>query len=52
MLGITEAEPENCLFIDDRQANAEAAAKCGFQVLHLGSVFNLEKELKKIKVLK
>ncbi len=51
VLGITHANPEKCLFIDDRKANAEAAESCGFQVLHLESVFNLENELKELKIL-
>lgn len=52
VLGITQANPENCLFIDDRKANTEAAEKCGFQVLHLETVFNLEKNLREINILK
>lgn len=51
VLAITNANPAKCLFIDDREANAEAAASCGFQVLPLKSVFNLEKDLEKLKII-
>ncbi len=52
MLGITQLNPENCLFIDDREENAEVAKDCGFQVVYLKRVFELENELKNRKILK
>jgi len=33
------------LLIDDRQPNVEAAAECGFQILHLPNVDELEEKL-------
>jgi len=42
VLQITQAPASRCLLIDDRQPNAEAAAECGFQILHLPDVAELE----------
>ena len=44
-LQITQTPASRCLLIDDRQPNAKAAAKCGFQILHLPDVAELEKKL-------
>ncbi len=52
VLGITQVNPENCLFIDDREKNAEAAKNCGFQVIHLERVYKLEDELRIRGILK
>ncbi|MGI8544196.1 MAG: HAD family hydrolase [Aridibacter sp.] len=52
VLGITQLNPENCLFIDDREKNAEAAQNCGFQVIYLEKIYKLEDELRNRGILK
>ena len=50
VLQMTQAIPEECLFIDDREENIEQAAKQGFQVLHAKDIEKLDAQLtKKIK---
>ncbi len=51
VLQITQTPAERCLLIDDRQPNVEAAAKCGFQILHLPNVDKLEKKLAEMKII-
>jgi len=45
VLQIMQTAGDQCLFIDDRKNNTDAAAQCGFQVLHLEKVSDLEREL-------
>ncbi len=45
VLQITQTAGEQCLFIDDRETNTQAAARCGFQILHLEKFSDLEREL-------
>jgi len=45
VLQITQTPANQCLLIDDRQPNVEAAAECGFQILHLPNVDELEEKL-------
>ncbi len=45
VLQITQTLARRCLLIDDRQPNVEAAAECGFQILHLPNVNELEEKL-------
>jgi len=51
VLQITQTPANRCLLIDDRQPNAEAAAECGFQILHLPDVSELEKKLVEKKII-
>jgi len=44
-LNILGKEPLECLFIDDRKENIEAAQKIGIQTIHLTNVEKLEKKL-------
>ena len=44
-------KPEDSLFIDDNKRNIEAAKALGIQCVHFSSPLQLEKELKKIKLL-
>lgn len=48
---ITQFNPAECLFIDDRKGNAEAAQRCGFQVVHLKEHDGLEDHLKEFDLL-
>lgn len=45
VLLITQTVGEQCLLIDDREKNTAAAAECGFQILHLEKISDLEREL-------
>jgi len=51
VLQITQTPASQCLLIDDRQPNVEAAAECGFQILHLPNVDELEKKLAEMKII-
>jgi FMN phosphatase YigB (HAD superfamily) len=42
---------DRCLMIDDRQSNVEAAAECGFQILHLPNVDELEEKMVEKKLI-
>ena len=50
-LQITQTPADRCLLIDDRQPNTEAAAECGFQILHLPKVDELEEKLVEKKII-
>lgn len=45
MLDRLGESPENCLFIDDREKNIEAAKKLGFQVIHCSDIKFLENQI-------
>ena len=45
VLQITQTPANRCLLIDDREKNVEAAAECGFQILHIPNVDELEEKL-------
>jgi len=45
VLQITQTPADRCLLIDDREKNVEAAAECGFQILHIPNVDELEEKL-------
>ena len=45
VLQITQTPANRCLLIDDRPPNVEAAAECGFQILHIPNVDELEEKL-------
>ena len=47
VLQITQTPANRCLLIDDRPPNVEAAAECGFQILHLPNVDELGEKLVK-----
>ena len=49
-LEITQNQPEQCCFIDDRALNLEAAARLGMHAIHMQSASQLEQELKKLGV--
>ncbi len=51
VLQITQTPANLCLLIDDRHLNVEAAAECGFQILHLPDVNELEKKLIERKII-
>lgn len=44
-LDLTQREPEECLFIDDRQINLECAARLRLQTLHFKNAQQVEKDL-------
>jgi len=51
VLQITQLSAEWCLLIDDREKNIEAAAECGFQVLHIPNVDRLREKLVDINLI-
>jgi putative hydrolase of the HAD superfamily len=51
-LGIAQANPERCLFIDDRQQNIAAAAAFGINVIHFTSADQLRSDLERFLGLK
>ncbi len=51
VLQITQMPADRCLMIDDRQSNVEAAAECGFQILHLPNVDELEEKMVEKKLI-
>lgn len=48
---ITQFDPADCLFIDDRKGNAEAARRCGFHAVHLEDHTRLEDHLREYGLL-
>lgn len=46
------AKPEECLFIDDREVNVQAARSVGMHALHYRRADILEKDLKEMGILK
>jgi putative hydrolase of the HAD superfamily len=46
-LDITQRPPEECLFVDDRPLNVDAAAQLGMSVIRFESAQQLRRELKK-----
>ncbi len=49
-LDLTQREPEECLFIDDRELNLECAARLRLQTLHFKNASQLEKDLRKLSI--
>jgi len=49
-LEITQNQPDECCFIDDRSLNLEAAAHLGMHAIHMKDATQLEDELKKLGV--
>jgi putative hydrolase of the HAD superfamily len=49
-LEITQNQPGECCFIDDRALNLEAAARLGMHAIHMQDAAQLESELKKLGV--
>lgn len=47
---ITQSDPEQCCFIDDRALNLECAAKLGMRTIQMQSLDQLRQELKKLGV--
>jgi putative hydrolase of the HAD superfamily len=45
-LDLTQREPEECLFIDDRELNLECAARLRLQTLHFRNATQIEKDLR------
>ncbi|MBT4605224.1 HAD-IA family hydrolase [archaeon] len=45
-----QKQPENCIFIDDKEKNLIAPKKMGMQTIHFKSAEQLEKELEKLEV--
>ncbi len=45
-LDITQRAPEQCLFIDDREANLEPARRLGMRTIHFQNPAQLAQELK------
>lgn len=45
VLWITHKKGEECLFIDDREENTEAARRCGYKTIHLETVSDLKNKL-------
>ncbi|MGH9469800.1 MAG: HAD family hydrolase [Terriglobia bacterium] len=50
-LKLTQREPGECLFIDDRPLNVERARKCGMRVIHCQDPLKLEKQMAALGVL-
>lgn len=50
-LHITHNKPEECVFIDDREQNAEAAKKLGIHAIHYKNPDQLRKELRFLKII-
>jgi putative hydrolase of the HAD superfamily len=50
-LQITQLSADRCLLIDDREKNIEAAAECGFQVLHIPKVEELRARLVEMNII-
>jgi len=46
-LEITQRPPEECLFVDDRPLNVDAAARLGMSVIRVESVQQLREELQR-----
>jgi putative hydrolase of the HAD superfamily len=44
-LSVTQRAPEECIFIDDREANLECPRELGFQVIHFENAETLRHEL-------
>ena len=51
VLRITQLSADSCLMIDDREKNVEAAAACGFQILHIPKVDQLRERLIEINII-
>jgi putative hydrolase of the HAD superfamily len=49
-LNITQKEPSECVFIDDRAQNAESARKCGMHAIHYKDPGQLTEELKNLGI--
>ncbi|HET7101897.1 MAG TPA: HAD-IA family hydrolase, partial [Terriglobia bacterium] len=49
-LDLSQHEPEECLFIDDRQINLECAERLRLQTLHFKNAPQLEKDLQKLGI--
>jgi len=47
-LDITQCRPEECVFVDDRPLNVDAAARLGMSVIHVESTQQLRQELQKL----
>jgi len=51
VLQITQISADRYLLIDDREKNIEAAAECGFEVLHIPNVDELREKLVEINII-
>ena len=51
VLQITQLAADQCLLIDDREKNVEAAAECGFQILHIPKPDELREKLIEINII-
>jgi len=51
VLQITQLSADRCLLIDDREKNVEAAARCGFQILHIPKVDQLREKLIEMNII-
>jgi putative hydrolase of the HAD superfamily len=49
-LAVTQRQPEECVFIDDRPLNLEAPRRLGFSVVHYQSPDQLRSDLQKLQV--
>jgi putative hydrolase of the HAD superfamily len=49
-LDVTQIEPDQCCFIDDRALNLECAAKLGMNVIQMQSLEQLQADLRKLGV--
>jgi len=49
-LAMTQREPQECVFIDDREVNLESARRLGMHALHFRSASQLRQELHKLGV--
>jgi putative hydrolase of the HAD superfamily len=47
---ITQINPEECCFIDDRALNLECAAKLGMQTIQMQTLEQLRSDLQKLSV--
>lgn len=49
-LSLRQERPEECVFIDDRAANLEPAARLGMKVIQMKDAEQLQRELKRMEV--
>lgn len=50
VIHVTQLDPDECLFIDDRKENIEAASREGIKCIHLPKVKELGENLKKFNI--
>ena len=49
-LAVTQRQPEECVFVDDRPLNLESPRRLGFSVIHYQSPEQLRTDLRNLQV--